>query len=79
MAEHSGILSFTDLEVRSYLPSGWGIVPGATGTWSAGNRTWTVDVYDGADHVWPVDVTAADAWARSRAEASLAATEGEGR
>jgi hypothetical protein len=52
--------SYTEVEVRSYLPSGWGIVSGAVGRWNVADARWSVDVYDGADHVWQLDVPAAE-------------------
>jgi len=54
-------LSYTDIEVRSCLPSGWGIVPGASGRWSPADGIWQLPVYDGADNVWTIEVRAADA------------------
>ena len=63
-------LAYTEVEVRSYLPSGWGIAPDATGTWSADRGAWQIDVYDGADNTWTVAVVAADA-AGSRRLAAL--------
>jgi len=56
MTQSAQPLSFTDIEIRSYLPSGWGVQPGATGRWNAGTGTWTIDVYDVADNVWPLTV-----------------------
>jgi hypothetical protein len=56
MAETSSPLTFTDVEVRSYLPTGWGIRPGARGRWDGKRRRWTIEVYDGADNVWTVAV-----------------------
>jgi hypothetical protein len=54
-------LSYTEIEVRSYLPSGWGIVPGERGRWSAADGSWKLPVYDGADNVWTIEVRGADA------------------
>jgi len=51
-------LSFTDVEIRSYLPSGWGIQPGSAGRWDAGAGTWTLEIYDIADNTWPLVVEA---------------------
>jgi hypothetical protein len=73
MAEQLRLLSFTDIEIRSYLPSGWGLRPGASGTWQAENSSWAVEVYDGADHIWTVEVTGAEA-ARAGRLAALKAT-----
>jgi hypothetical protein len=54
-------LGYTDIEIRSYLPSGWGIPPGGTGRWSADAGQWAIEVYDGADNLWTVAVTNAAA------------------
>ncbi len=40
MSAKSAPLSYTDIEVRSCLPSGWGIVPGERGRWSAADGIW---------------------------------------
>ena len=49
-------VSYSEVEIRSYLPSGWGIVPGASGHWDAARGAWSIDVYDGADNTWTVTV-----------------------
>jgi len=61
MAATAKPISYTDVEIRSYLPSGWGIVPGRTSQWNPEKRAWSVEVYDGAHHVWQVEVGADDA------------------
>jgi hypothetical protein len=66
-------LSYTDVEIRSYLPSGWGIVPDGAGRWDAGAARWAVDVYDGADTTWTIAVAGADAAKQGRLEALKAA------
>jgi hypothetical protein len=50
---------FTEVEIRSQLPSGWRIAAGAPGRWDAGTGSWSVEVHDGADNRWTVSVTAA--------------------
>lgn len=47
---------YSEVEIRSYLPSGWGIVPDATGRWDAAGGIWSIDIFDGADNVWTVRV-----------------------
>ncbi len=51
-------LSYTELEIRSYLPSGWGIQPDSAPRWNAARGVWAIDVYDGADNIWAVEVKA---------------------
>lgn len=60
---------YTETEIRSLLPSGWGIVPGAAGRWDAGAGSWSIDLFDGADQVWKIEVDAADAGKAGRLEA----------
>lgn len=73
MTSPSPRLSYTDVELRSYLPSGWGIVPGAVGSWSAERSAWQIEVYDGADNTWTISVTAAEAAQTDRFAALRAA------
>lgn len=61
MSAPSRPLSYTELEIRSYLPSGWGIPPGSSGGWNAEQNRWSIEVYDGADNLWTVAVAGADA------------------
>lgn len=49
---------FTATEIRSYLPSGWGIPPGTQGQVDARTGRWSLDVYDGADNTWRIEVDA---------------------
>lgn len=69
MTAESNRLTFTEIEIQSYLPSGWGIRPNDAGTWNAGKRTYEIEVYDPADNLWPLRVTGKDAAARGRLEA----------
>ena len=61
MAANAKPIGYTEIELQSYLPSGWGIVPGQRGAWDSGAGAWSVDIYDGADHVWKLTVDADDA------------------
>ena len=79
MVAKAAPLSYTDVEVRSYLPSGWGIVPGSTGRLTPGDGVWTLPVYDGADNVWTIEVRTADASDRMKAlRASIARIQRKG-
>ena len=62
-------LTFTDIELSSYLPSGWGIRHAGSGSWDAGKSTYEVQVYDSADNVWPLRITGKEAATRGRLEA----------
>ncbi len=65
-------ITYTDVEIRSQLPSGWGIVAGSATRWDPKAATWSVDLYDGAANSWTVTVTAAEI-AKSGRPAALAA------
>ena len=69
MTAESNRLTFTDIEIRSFLPSGWGIRPNGAGTWDAGKRTYQIEVYDSTDNLWPLKVTGQAAAASGRLEA----------
>lgn len=69
MTAESNRLTFTEIEIQSYLPSGWGIRPHRAGTWNAGKRTYEIEVYDLADNLWPLQVTGKEAAAHGRLEA----------
>jgi hypothetical protein len=66
-------LSYTEVEIRSYLPSGWGIVVGGAAGWDAAAGRWAVEVYDGADTTWTIAVAGDDAAKQGRLEALKAA------
>ena len=67
MSAKAAPLSYTAIEVRSYLPSGWGIVPGSSGEWTPADGVWKLPVYDGAENVWSLEVRSADAGDRLKA------------
>ncbi|MEO8198170.1 MAG: hypothetical protein ABI689_15745 [Thermoanaerobaculia bacterium] len=74
MAE-SNRLTFTDIELRSFLPSGWGIGRAGSGSWDAGERTYEVEVYDSTDNLWPLRITGKEAAAHGRLEALKASVD----
>ena len=74
MAE-SNRLTFTDVEIRSYLPSGWGIRPQGGATWDASKATYRIEVYDPAVNVWPLTITGKDAAASGRLAALKASVD----
>ncbi len=69
MADTATRLTYTDVELRSYLPSGWGIRRGAAGRWDAAKGEWKIEVYDPADNVWPLVVAGRNASSKGRLEA----------
>lgn len=62
-------LSYTDTEIRSFLPTGWDIVGDGKGTWDSKKRTWQVSVLDNVEFDWPVVVKADDVTSLGRMEA----------
>lgn len=69
MTAESNRLTFTDIEIRSYLPSGWGIRPNHPATWDPGKSTYQIEVYDSTDNLWPLQITGKAAAASGRLEA----------
>ncbi|HVR06809.1 MAG TPA: hypothetical protein VMW75_02075 [Thermoanaerobaculia bacterium] len=65
------LLTYTEDEIRSFLPSGWRLaaaddptgemVPFAFGHWDGRKGTWRMRVIDNVDFDWPLVVKAADA------------------
>jgi hypothetical protein len=68
-------LTYTDVELKSYLPSGWGIRRDAVGRWDAAEGVWRIDVYDPAENDWPLVVPGKDATAKGRLEALRASVD----
>ena len=60
-------LSYTETEIRSYLPSGWDL--GAAGAWDAKKLSWRSTLIDNVDFDWPVAVAASEAASHGRLEA----------
>jgi hypothetical protein len=58
---------FTATEIRSSLPSGWNITPGSEGRVDPRTGRWSIDVYDGADNTWTIEVEPAAGAARLEA------------
>lgn len=72
MSTAASPLTYTEIEIRSYLPSGWGIAPGG-GRWDPRSGRFSVQVYDGADNTWEIAVDAEKAGKAGRLEALRAA------
>jgi hypothetical protein len=62
-------LSYTETEIRSYLPTGWSLTRDGAGAWDAKKKVWRTTVLDNVDFDWPVVVTPADAGTHGRIEA----------
>ena len=62
-------LSYTQTEIRSYLPTGWDLIGDPEGTWDPKKKVWRAQVIDGVDFDWPLEVTLADATELGRPEA----------
>lgn len=60
MATVQSPIVFTEVEIRSQVPSGWGIAGGGAGRWDASSGSWSVDLYDGAGNVWTVTLSGAE-------------------
>jgi hypothetical protein len=69
MTAESNRLTFTEIEIRSYLPSGWGIRPQRSGTWNAKESAYEIEVYDPADNFWPLRITGKEAAKHGRLDA----------
>ena len=73
MRTTSDSLQYTEAEVRSYLPTGWNLVGGASGTtpgtWDPKKKVWTARVIDNVDFDWPVAVKPDEATKLGRLEA----------
>jgi len=54
-------LLYTATEVKSFLPSGWGLLGGGSGRWDAEKNGWSIEVYDGADNAWTIEVRSEEA------------------
>lgn len=60
-------LHYTQLELESYLPSGWNLDPERPeGEYDPKKRRWRTTVYDGLDLSWPLEVEAEGAARKGR-------------
>lgn len=63
-------LSFTRIEIESYLPLGWTLDPEQPeGAWDAAKQAWRGTFLDSVEFRWPVEVTAGAARRLGRLEA----------
>lgn len=61
-------LSYTEDELRSFLPSGWNLTDDE-GAWNAKKKIWSTRIIDEVDFDWPVEVDAREAEELGRLEA----------
>lgn len=61
--------TYTEEEIRSYLPTGWNLVGEALGRWDPKKKAWFLRVEDTADMRWDLAVKARDAEEKGRIEA----------
>lgn len=62
-------LSYTEAEIRSFLPTGWSLTEDGPGTWDTKDRVWRTTVIDNVDFDWTVEVTPDEASSLGRLEA----------
>jgi hypothetical protein len=62
-------LSYTEDEIRSFLPSGWELVDHGASTWDEKRGVLTFAVLDNVDFDWPVRVSAKEAESEGRLHA----------
>jgi hypothetical protein len=62
-------LTYTETEIRSYLPSGWDLAGNPEGVWDPKKKSWQISVLDNVEFDWPVVVKADDAGSQGRLEA----------
>jgi hypothetical protein len=62
-------LHYTDTEIRSYLPTGWGLIGDRQTAWDAKKRVWRAAVIDNVEFDWPLEVTAKEVGEHGRLEA----------
>ena len=61
-------VTYTEAEVRSYLPNGWHLQWNG-GSWDPATSSWTTQISDGVDFDWRVAVSVVDAAKHGRIEA----------
>ena len=62
-------LSYTETEIRSFLPTGWNLAESGAGIWDSKKNVWRTMVIDNVDFDWPVEVLPDAASSLGRLEA----------
>jgi hypothetical protein len=62
-------LSYTETEIRSFLPTGWNLAEDGAGAWDPKKKVWRLMVLDNVDFDWPVEVEPDEASSLGRLEA----------
>ena len=62
-------LSYTETEIKGFLPTGWSLTRDGAGAWDPKKKVWQLRVLDGVDFDWPVVVKSDDASSLGRLEA----------
>lgn len=62
-------VSYTEAEVRSFLPTGWNLAGDGPGAWDSKKKVWRTTVLDNVEFDWPVVVKPGDASSLGRIEA----------
>jgi hypothetical protein len=62
-------LSYTETEIRSFLPSGWTLAQDGPGDWDPKKKVWRMMVLDNVDFDWPVEIKPDEATSLGRLEA----------
>ena len=68
MTQHEMPL-FIDIELDSYLPTGWRLMAPESGVWNRKKSEWTVKIVDGAEMDWDLTIRKRDVKAKGRMEA----------
>ena len=62
-------LSYTETEIRSYLPTGWNLTEDGPGAWDPKKKVWRTTVIDNVEFDWPVEVKTDEVSSLGRLEA----------
>ena len=62
-------LSYTETEIRSYLPTGWSLAEKGPGAWDSKKKVWRTMVLDNVEFDWPVEIKPDEASSLGRLEA----------